>query len=294
VLAALSLKSHGIPALIFETITKINSVLILSDRKLPCGGVFMLYCALLSKEMPPMLSPFLPSTLRILIVDDEPQVRKFLRVTLQAENFNVLEAATAEDAITLVHTSAPDLMILDLGLPGIDGRQVIRDVRMKSDMPILVLSGRTEDSVKIAALEQGADDYMTKPFSMRDLVRRVRAALQQQMARQSDNVGSIITGELDIHLNDHGVTRGPLSINLDNDEYALLRLLALHGGRVLTFGHIERELLGKEGSPDDHRQVQLRVNALRRKLEAEPSFPRYIMTEPAVGYRLEILPPASR
>src|SRR5271169_6225391 len=106
----------------------------------------------------------LPTAVRILIVDDEPHVRKFLRLCLQAEGFNVLEAATAEEAITLVHTASPDLLILDLGLPDIDGRQVIRDVRLKSGMPILVLSGRTEDSEKIATLEQGADDYIAKPF----------------------------------------------------------------------------------------------------------------------------------
>src|SRR5580692_629693 len=122
---------------------------------------------------------------RILIVDDEPHVRKFLRLTLQAEGFNVLEAATAEDAIMLVHTAAPDLMILDLGLPDIDGQQVIRDVRLKSAMPILVLSGRTEDSEKITALEHGADDYMNKPFSMQDMVFRVRAALEQHGTRRA-------------------------------------------------------------------------------------------------------------
>src|SRR5580692_6640030 len=135
---------------------------------------------------------------RILIVDDEPHVRKFLRLTLQAEGFNVLEAATAEDAIMLVHTAAPDLMILDLGLPDIDGQQVIRDVRLKSTIPILVLSGRTEDSDKITALEYGADDYMTKPFAMQDLMFRVRAALEQQTARRSQigTPASIDTGDL--------------------------------------------------------------------------------------------------
>jgi two-component system KDP operon response regulator KdpE len=245
-------------------------------------------------EKASMFSKLLSPALRILVVDDEPQVRKFLRVTLQAENFNVLEAATAEEAITLVHTAAPELMILDLGLPGIDGRQVIRDVRMNSDMPILVLSGRTEDSEKIAALEGGADDYMTKPFSMRDLVRRVRAALQQHMARhQDDDADFVLTGDLNIHLRDHGVTRGAIIITLDNEEYVLLRLLALHGGRVLTYGHIERELWGNEVNAENHRQLQKRINARRRKLEAEPSFPRYIVTEPAVGYRLEMLPPVS-
>jgi len=229
--------------------------------------------------------------LRILIVDDEPHVRKFLRLTLQAESFNVLEASTAEEAITLVHAAKPDLMILDLGLPDIDGRQVIRDVRMTSDMPILVLSGRTEDSEKIAALEQGADDYITKPFAMRELVSRIRAALEQQTFRQErDDIDSVETGSLSIGLRTPKVMQGRNAVALDIEEYELLRLLALHGGRVLTIGHIERTLWGKEGDAENHQQLQKRINTLRHKLEDEPSFPRYIVTEPAVGYRLEILP----
>jgi two-component system KDP operon response regulator KdpE len=228
---------------------------------------------------------------RILIVDDEPHVRKFLRLCLQAESFNVLEAGTAEEAITLVHSAAPDLMILDLGLPDIDGRQVIRDVRLKSDMPILVLSGRTEDSEKIAILEQGADDYITKPFAMRDLIQRVKAALlQQTRQRENEQLEQITTGSLSIALHVPEVMRSGSPIPLDDEEYALLRLLALHGGRVLTLGRIERALWGRE-SGVDHRQVlQQRISGLRRKLETEPSFPRYIVTEPAIGYRLRMLP----
>lgn len=230
--------------------------------------------------------------LRILIVDDEPHVRKFLRLTLQAENFNVLEAGSAEEALTLVHSANPDLMILDLGLPDIDGRQVIRDVRMKSDMPIIVLSGRTEDSEKIAALEQGADDYLTKPFAMRDLVARIRASLRQQSFREEwDEIDSVETGSLHIRLHTPEVRRGPLAIVLDAEEYALLRLLALHGGRVVTMGHIERALWGKESESEQRQNLQKRISTLRRKLETEPSFPRYIVTEPSVGYRLEMLPP---
>jgi two-component system, OmpR family, KDP operon response regulator KdpE len=225
-------------------------------------------------------------------VDDEPHVRKFLRLSLQAEGFNVLEAGTAEEAITLVHTAAPDLVILDLGLPDIDGRIVIRDIRLKSDMPILVLSGRTEDSEKIAALEQGADDYMTKPFATKDLVQRVRAALTQQSLRQEqDAVTAVQTGNLSIGLESPDVTRDRSKVKLEDEEYELLKLLALHGGRVLTYGRLERALWGLEGNAERHQDLQKRINALRRKLEDEPAFPRYIVTEPAVGYRLEMIPP---
>jgi len=230
---------------------------------------------------------------RVLIVDDEPHVRKFLRLSLQAEEFNVLEAATAEEAITLVHSASPDLMILDLGLPDIDGRQVIRDVRMTSSMPILVLSGRTEDSEKIAALEQGADDYITKPFAVRDLVGRVRAALQQHDLREQQSEENVLTGDLNIHLRAPEVKRRGHALPLENGEYELLRLLAMHGGRVLTYGHIVRTLWGKGEEQHHQRDLQKRVNNLRHKIEEEPAFPRYIVTEPAVGYRLEILPPDS-
>ncbi len=239
---------------------------------------------------PPLTTP----APRILIVDDEAHVRKFLRLTLQAEGFNVLDTDTAEEAITILHNAEPDLMILDLGLPDIDGQQVIRDVRMKSSVPILVLSGRTEDGEKVAALEHGADDYLAKPFAMRDLVFRVRAALEQQTAQRAQSKAvSVHTGELHIHLDRRTVTRGNKPIVLEQEEYAILRLLALHGGRVLTIGRIERALWGKEGDAARHRHLQQCITGLRRKLEAEPSFPRYIVTEPAVGYRLEMLPAAA-
>ena len=236
--------------------------------------------------MPPSPDP------RILIVDDEPHVRKFLRLSLQTENFNVLEATTAEEALTLVHNAAPDLMVLDLGLPDIDGRQVIRDVRLTSLMPILVLSGRTEDSEKIAALEQGADDYMTKPFAVRDLVARVRAALSQHSLRESQSSGRIKTGNISIHLDTPVVKRDGMPVPMSDEEYALLCLLAQHGGRVMTSGRITRALWGddKIAGVNQH-TLQKRINALRYKLEAEPSFPRYIVTESAIGYRLEMLPP---
>ena len=227
----------------------------------------------------------------VLIVDDEPHVRKFLRLSLQVEGFHVLEAATAEEAILLVHRDLPNIMILDLGLPDIDGRQVIRDVRLHSSLPILVLSGRTEDSEKIAALEQGADDYITKPFSVRDLVERVRSALEQKSIWQNrSDRARVMTGDLNIHLNNPEVRRGENLVDLDDEEYALIRLLAMHGGRVMTVGSIQRALWGHDGDPGHHHDLQKRIHALRRKLEIEPSFPRYIVTEPAVGYRLEMLP----
>jgi two-component system KDP operon response regulator KdpE len=241
-----------------------------------------------------MKNPLPPAPVpRILIVDDEIQVRKFLRLGLQAEKFNVLEAATAEQALTLVHTAAPDLMILDLGLPDLDGRQVIRDVRLTSSMPILVLSGRTEDSEKIAALEHGADDYMTKPFAMHDLVLRVQRAVSSSRTTGKRNKSlprdHVQTGDLVIHLALPEVKRGSTSVELTTEEYSLLRLLAMHGGRVLTYDHLEQALWGTRDD-NGRRNLQKRIATLRRKLEDEPSFPRYIVTEASIGHRLEMLP----
>src|SRR5262249_43761535 len=159
-------------------------------------------------------------------------------------------------------------------------------------MPILVLSGRTEDSEKIAALEHGADDYITKPFAMQELAFRVRAALDQKTVRRSRiKTLNIQTGALDIHLDTQTVTLNGQRVSLDEEEYALLRLLALHGGQVLTAGHIANALWGRGQASERRRDLQQYIAVLRRKLEAEPSFPRYIVTEPAVGYRLEMLPP---
>jgi two-component system, OmpR family, KDP operon response regulator KdpE len=238
--------------------------------------------------------PSVPA-LRILVVEDDPHVRKFIRLSLQAEKMNVLEADTAEEAITLVHAASPDLMILDLGLPDIDGLQVIRDVRLNSMMPILVLSGRTEDSAKIAALEHGADDYITKPFAVHNLVARVRAALiQHSLHKDHADEQNIRTGSLSIGLYKREVSRDREAVQLDDEEYALLRLLAVHGGRVLTTGRIVKALWGDEGNSTLHQRLQKRITALRHKLEHEPCFPRYIVTEPAVGYRLEMIPPAAQ
>jgi two-component system KDP operon response regulator KdpE len=161
-------------------------------------------------------------------------------------------------------------------------------------MPILVLSGRTEDAVKIAALEHGADDYMTKPFAMHDLVLRVRSALQHQNIREKSRDNHIRTGVLDIHLGAHEVKRDAHPVALEDGEYELLRLLALHGGRVMTYGRIERALWGSENDVPHRQDLQKRITGLRRKLEDEPSFPRYIVSEPAIGYRLEILPDDER
>ena len=235
------------------------------------------------------------SVRRLLIVDDEPHVRKFLRLALEAEGFTVFEAASADGAIVSVRCDIPDLIVLDLGLPDLDGTQVIRDVRLSSDVPILVLSGRTEDSEKIAALDHGADSYVAKPFVMRDLVFQVRSVLLRRdlwLNRGKD--GYIVTGPLRIHLQNSEVYRDEKPVELEPAEYDLIRMLAANGGRILTVRRLERELWGREGDQSLHVDLQRHIHNLRRKLETEPSFPRYIVTEPSIGYRLELVPPVQR
>ena len=235
------------------------------------------------------MHPSLQTIPRILIVDDEAPMRHFLRVSLGALDFMVIEAGTADEAITRMHESAPDLLLLDLGLPDLDGRQVIADIRKISALPIVVLSGRTEDSEKIAALEQGADDYITKPFAMPDLVRRIRAALLQH-DRFAEASATIRTGGLSIDMQKDAVTNDRHAVTLNTSEYALLRLLALHGGRVVTAGRIGQMLWQDKSHADRGAEVRQHIKSLRSKLEAEPAFPSYIVTEPAVGYRLVMLP----
>lgn len=230
------------------------------------------------------------SSVRILIVDDEPHVRQFLRLSLKAEGFGVCEAATASEALARVQSDRPDLIVLDLGLPDLDGREVIREVRANLETPILVLSGRTEDSEKIAALERGADDYMTKPFAIRDLVMHVRAALDHERLKRGQIVGNEVrTGWLRVRLSSPEAFRNDQPLALEPEEYSLLKILAEHCGRVLTVSFLERALWGRDGDDSLDWELQKLVGSLRRKIEDEPSFPVYIVTEPAVGYRLAIL-----
>ncbi|MER2519605.1 MAG: response regulator transcription factor [Bdellovibrionales bacterium] len=228
---------------------------------------------------------------KILVVDDEPHVRQFLRLSLQAEGFEVHEAATAADALNKVQSDCPDFIILDLGLPDLDGREVIREVRSKLETPILVLSGRTEDAEKIAALERGADDYMTKPFAIHELVTRVRALLDHERLKlEQVATEEVRTGRLRICLAKPEVFRDDHPLDLEAEEYDLIKILAVHGGRVLTYAHLECALWGKEGDAKLDWELQKLVVGVRRKIENEPSFPVYLVTEPAVGYRLAILP----
>jgi len=221
---------------------------------------------------------------RILVVDDEPAIRRFLRASLSAHGYTVFEAANGGDAVHAVPTHRPDLLILDLGLPDLDGVEVTRIVREWSQVPIIVLSVREREQEKIAALDAGADDYLTKPFGMGELLARIRVALRHQARTSTDPV--FRTGGLLVDLAQRLVTVQEREIQLTPTEYDILRVLVTHAGKVMTHHQLLRQVWG-EGYDDMH-ILRVNISNLRRKLELDPSRPIYIQTEPGVGYRIKI------
>jgi two-component system KDP operon response regulator KdpE len=220
---------------------------------------------------------------RILVVDDEPQIQRFLKPALLASDFAVLQAATAREARHMIATQAPDLVILDLGLPDRDGKQVISAVRAFSTVPIIVLSARGEEAEKIEALDLGADDYVEKPFAIGELLARIRSALRKRSTVATPDV--IEVGPLRIDLARRLVNRNGAPVHLTPKEYDVLQQLAEHAGRVMT----HKQLLTAVWGPAHTRDVQyLRViiGQLRTKIEPDPDNPTLLINEPAVGYRL--------
>lgn len=220
---------------------------------------------------------------KILVIDDEPQIRRFLRIALEAEDFQVIEALTGEDGLKLCANRSPQLIVLDLGLPDLDGQVVLTRLREWSTVPVIVLSVRSSEEEKIKALEAGANDYMTKPFGIGELVARIRVALRNQ--RQEGATSSQIEcRDLIIDAANRLVTLRGRELRLSRKEYELLLLLARHRGKILTHTHILRELWG---APHEHDVQYLRVyiGQLRQKLGDDPVAPIFISTEPAVGYR---------
>jgi two-component system KDP operon response regulator KdpE len=220
---------------------------------------------------------------RILVVDDELAIRKFLRVTLDAEGYQTFDAETGKEALSAVPACRPDALILDLGLPDIEGHEVIRRLREWSSVPIIVLSVREHEREKIAALDAGADDYLTKPFAAGELMARLRAALRRGANAGHEAVYEV--GDLRLDLGRRMVTLSGREVALTPTEYELLRALAQHGGRVLTHNQLLRQVWGASHEPETH-LLRVNISNLRRKLEPDPSRPVYIVTEPGVGYRL--------
>jgi two-component system KDP operon response regulator KdpE len=219
---------------------------------------------------------------RILVVDDEQPVRKFLKVALSSQDYTVDEASTGQEGIDAVVKIKPDVLILDLGLPDMDGTEVIRVLREWSRVPIIVLSVRGSENDKIAALDAGADDYLTKPFGAGELLARLRASLRRV---NSDNGPVFISGELKADLARHTVSISENSIQLTPNEYGLLRVLVTHAGMVVTHKQLLQEVWGPTYLNENH-MLHVNISNLRRKIEPDASRPVYIITEPGVGYRL--------
>ncbi len=220
---------------------------------------------------------------RILIVDDEPPIRRLLRVLLSSHDFDVIEAVSGRDAISVAATARPDVIILDLGLPDVDGVEVIRQVREWSQAPILVLSVRGQEEDKVAALDAGADDYLTKPFGSGELLARIGVALRHALQPQTEPV--FTSGDMTVDLGKRLVTRGDQPLRLSPIEYDLLKVLVLNAGKVLTHRQLLRQVWGAGYEQEAH-LLRVTMSNLRRKIEPNPAQPRYILTEPGVGYRL--------
>jgi two-component system KDP operon response regulator KdpE len=226
------------------------------------------------------------SAIRVLVVDDEPQIRRFLRTTLSAHGYRVKEASSGCEALALTATEQPELLLLDLGLPDIDGLEVIRRLREWSTVPIIIVSVRGHESEKIAALDKGADDYVTKPFGMGELLARMRAALRHRLQAELDEPVFRVAG-LTVDLGRRVVTVESHEVRLTPKEYDLLRLLVTHAGKVITHQHLLRAVWGP-GSVHETHYLRVYIGQLRQKLEPDPAQPRYILTEPGVGYRLRM------
>ena len=224
-----------------------------------------------------------PNGVRVLVVDDEPAIRRFLRASLAAHGYDVFEAADGQSALTAVASARPDLVILDLGLPDMDGVEVTRQLREWTQIPILIISVRGQENDKIAALDAGADDYVTKPFGVGELLARMRVALRHTASATEEPV--FVADDLTVDLSRREVRLCGREVQLTPTEYDLLRVLVTHAGKVLTHRQLLREVWGMGYEQETH-MLRVNISNLRRKLEPDPTRPRYIRTEPGVGYRL--------
>ncbi len=221
--------------------------------------------------------------LRVLLVDDEPAIRRFLRLSFDAEGYVVEEAGDGKVALDILRAKTPDLLILDLGLPDLDGFDVIRQLReLGSAIPIIVLSSRTDEKGKVQALDLGADDYVTKPFGIDELQARIRTALRHRLQQQGEKP-VFRSGDLALDLVRRKVMVGDREVRLSPRAYEVLRLLAAHAGKVLTHKFILDEVW--DGATDVQ-YLRVYIRTLRKKIEADPDRPELILTEPGVGYRL--------
>lgn len=224
----------------------------------------------------------------ILVIEDEPQIRRFLRATLTANGYDLTEAPTAAEGLRAAAALPTDLVILDLGLPDLDGLDVTRRLREWSAVPIIVLSARGQEQDKIAALDAGADDYLTKPFGVGEMLARMRVALRHSAYGNRDTIDPVFSvGELRVDLARRQVWVSDQEVHLTPNEYKLLALLARHAGKVVTQKHLLKEVWGPAYETETH-YLRVYMGQLRHKLEADPARPRFLQTEPGIGYRLRV------
>ncbi len=221
----------------------------------------------------------------VMVVEDEPQMRRFLRASLTSHGFRLLEAGSARDALALATSQSPEVILLDLGLPDRDGIDFAREVRGWSRVPIIVISARGREADKVEALDAGADDYLTKPFGVNELMARIRVALRRSGDSAGGSTPTIDVGPLRIDLVRREVTLAGQTLHLTPIEYRMLTLLAQNAGRVLTQRQILEEVWGRGHAAQNH-YVRVYMAQLRRKIEHDPARPRLLVTEPGVGYRL--------
>jgi two-component system KDP operon response regulator KdpE len=222
---------------------------------------------------------------RIVVIEDEKQIRRFLRMALEAESMSVVEAETGKQGLMEIGMRRPDLLILDLGLPDIDGVDLIRQLRAWSTLPVLVLSARSDEGKKVDALDAGADDYLTKPFGTSELMARIRAQLRRRGAGEGEAEPVFRFGEVTVDFPNRTVTRGDAAVHLTPTEYKLLAALVRNAGKVLTHTQLLREAWGTGYAERSH-YLRIYMGHLRQKLEADPARPAHIITETGVGYRL--------
>ena len=220
----------------------------------------------------------------ILVIDDEPQIRKFLRISLVSQGYTVLEAATGADGLSQAALRQPDLLVLDLGLPDMDGQHVLREFREWSGAPVLVLSVRASEAQKVQALDGGANDYVTKPFGIQEFLARIRALLRQAPAGETRE-SALVLGPLTVDLAFRRVLLDGIEVALTRKEYAVLAQLARHPGRVITQQQLLKDIWGPTHTENSH-YLRIVVGHLRQKLADDPTRPRFIVTEAGVGYRL--------
>ncbi len=225
-------------------------------------------------------------SLRLLLVEDDAHIRRFLRATLVTQGYELLEGETGEEGLALAAAQVPDLVLLDLGLPDMDGKEVIRRLREWSEVPIIVLTARGQEREKVASLDAGADDYLTKPFGVGELLARIRAAMRRVRMPEPGRVEQALSlGNVTLDLERRKVTRESEEINLTPIEFRLLSVLIRHRGKVVTHRQLLKEVWGPSYI-EQNPYLRIVILNLRRKLEENPTRPQYLITEPGVGYRL--------